>query len=204
MACISQWNKVLVFQFLSENFIIWMKFTDWPPRENLKKKSKSYFIPHLFIHLQNWLESESVTGQSCPTLATPWAVAHQVPLSMEFSRQEYWSGLPFPPPGDLPDPGMEPRFPACRQIPYHLSHQGSPMCFGHWETQNPHGALGTLEHDRRGLDFQLHCSLPVPWWARPSAECEQVKFHVKEDHEGLLFPPDISHCQQKDSEVIVC
>ena len=127
MACISQWNKVLVFQFLSENFIIWMKFTDWPPRENLKKKSNSYFIPHLFIHLQNWLESESVTGQSCPTLATPWAVAHQVPLSMEFSRQEYWSGLPFPPPGDLPDPGMEPRFPACRQIPYHLSHQGSPM-----------------------------------------------------------------------------
>ena len=35
-------------------------------------------------------------------------VAHQSPLSMEFSRQEYWSGLPFPPPGDLPDPGIEP------------------------------------------------------------------------------------------------
>ena len=40
--------------------------------------------------------------------ATPWAVARQVPLSMEFSRQEYWSGLPFPTPGDLPDPGIEP------------------------------------------------------------------------------------------------
>ena len=37
---------------------------------------------------------------------TPWAVAHQVPLSTGFSRQEYWSGLPFPPPGDLPDPGI--------------------------------------------------------------------------------------------------
>ena len=37
---------------------------------------------------------------------TPWAVAHQAPLSMEFSRQEYWSGLPFPTPGDLP--GIEP------------------------------------------------------------------------------------------------
>ena len=35
---------------------------------------------------------------------TPWSVAHQAPLSMEFSRQEYWSGLPFPPPRDLPDP----------------------------------------------------------------------------------------------------
>ena len=39
--------------------------------------------------------------------ATQWTVAHQVPLSMSFSRQEYWSGLPFPPPEDLPDPGIE-------------------------------------------------------------------------------------------------
>ena len=39
---------------------------------------------------------------------TPWTVAHQARLSMEFSRQEYWSGLPFPMPGDLPDPGIEP------------------------------------------------------------------------------------------------
>ena len=38
----------------------------------------------------------------------PWIVAHQAPLSMEFSRQEYWSGLPFPSPGDLPNPGIEP------------------------------------------------------------------------------------------------
>ena len=40
--------------------------------------------------------------------ATPWIVACQAPLSMEFSRQEYWSGLPCPPPGDLPDPGIKP------------------------------------------------------------------------------------------------
>ena len=39
--------------------------------------------------------------------ASPWAVACQALLSMGFSRQEYWSGLPFPPPGDLPNPGME-------------------------------------------------------------------------------------------------
>ena len=44
--------------------------------------------------------------------ATPWTVAHQAPPSMGFSRQEYWSGLPFPSPGDLPDPGFEPRSPA--------------------------------------------------------------------------------------------
>ena len=42
---------------------------------------------------------------------TPWTVARQVPLSVGFSRQEYWSGLPFPSPGDLPDPGIEPRSP---------------------------------------------------------------------------------------------
>ena len=40
--------------------------------------------------------------------ATPWIVAHQAPLSMGFPRQEYWSGLPFPSPGDLPDQGIEP------------------------------------------------------------------------------------------------
>ena len=53
-------------------------------------------------------------AQSCLTL-TPWTVARQAPLSMGFSRQEYWSGLLCPPPGDLPDPEIEPRsltFPA--------------------------------------------------------------------------------------------
>ena len=43
---------------------------------------------------------------------TPWTVAYQVPPFMGFSRQDYWSGLPFPSPGDLPDPGIEPRSPA--------------------------------------------------------------------------------------------
>ena len=44
--------------------------------------------------------------------ATPWTVARQAPLSMGFSKQEYWSGLPFPSPGDLPNPGIEPGSPA--------------------------------------------------------------------------------------------
>ena len=47
---------------------------------------------------------------SCVQLfVTPWTAAHQAPLSMGFSRQEYWSGLPCPPPGDRPNPGIEPR-----------------------------------------------------------------------------------------------
>ena len=57
-------------------------------------------------------ESESEVTQPCPTLCDPWTVAHQAPLSMEFSRLEYWSGLPFPSPGNLPDPGIKPRSPA--------------------------------------------------------------------------------------------
>ena len=47
----------------------------------------------------------------CLTLVTPWIVVHQAPLPMGFPRQKYWSGLPFPPPGDLPDPGIEPASP---------------------------------------------------------------------------------------------
>ena len=52
-----------------------------------------------------------VKVKSCPTLCDPWTLAHQAPLSMGFSGQKYWSGLPFPSPGDLPDPGIEPRSP---------------------------------------------------------------------------------------------
>ena len=49
---------------------------------------------------------------SCVRLfATPWTVAYQASPSMRFSKQEYWNGLPFPSPGDLPDPGIEPRSP---------------------------------------------------------------------------------------------
>ena len=55
-----------------------------------------------------------LVAKSCLTLVTPWTGAHQAPLSMGFSRREYWSGLPFPSPGDLPDPGIKPTSPACK------------------------------------------------------------------------------------------
>ena len=66
----------------------------------------------------NWAQSDRcslgyyVCVLSCFSLVwlfvTPWTIAHQAPLSMGFPRQEYWSGLPFPSPGDLPDPGIKP------------------------------------------------------------------------------------------------
>ena len=62
---------------------------------------------------------------------TPWTVAHQAPLSLGFSRQEHWSRLPFPPPGDLPESGIDPCLLHYRRILYLLSPWGSPsvkMC----------------------------------------------------------------------------
>ena len=61
---------------------------------------------------------------------TPWTVAHQAPLSMGFSKQEYWNELPFPPPGDLPNPGIEPL--SLYLLLWHvdslsMSHLGSPV-----------------------------------------------------------------------------
>ena len=53
-----------------------------------------------------------LAAKSCPTLATPWTIACQASLSMGFSWQEYWSGLPFLSPGDLSDPGIKPGSPA--------------------------------------------------------------------------------------------
>ena len=58
------------------------------------------------------LSGGGLVAKSCLTLATPWSVAHQAPLSMGFSKQEYWSGLSLPSLGDLPNPGIKPGSPA--------------------------------------------------------------------------------------------
>ena len=62
--------------------------------------------------------------------AIPWTVAYQAPLSMEFSRQAYWSGLPFPSPGDLPNPGTEPRSPALHADALPSEPPGNAECIG--------------------------------------------------------------------------
>ena len=66
------------------------------------------------VHPSHYGEQDGggLVAKSCSTLSTPWTIAHQVPLSMGFSRQEYWSGLAFHSLGDLPYPGIEPRTPA--------------------------------------------------------------------------------------------
>ena len=80
-----------------------------------------------------WPSALQSSSLSCAQLfVTHWTVAHQVPLSMGFFRQEYWSGLPFPSPGDLPGDQIWVSCTAgsllhCRQILYLLNHQGSPV-----------------------------------------------------------------------------
>ena len=61
-----------------------------------------------------------------PDSETPWTAAHQAPLSMRFSRQGYWSGLPFPSPGDLPNAGIEPRSPTLQADSLLAELQGKP------------------------------------------------------------------------------
>ena len=61
------------------------------------------------------VSSGDLVAKLCLTLATPWTVAIQAPLSKGFSRQEYWSGSPFPSPRDLSNPGIEPRSPALQE-----------------------------------------------------------------------------------------
>ena len=74
-------------------------------------------------------ENESLLLSRVQLFATPWTVARQAPLSMEFARPEYWSGLPFPSLGNLPDSGIELVSPACQVGSLPLSRQGSPGAF---------------------------------------------------------------------------
>ena len=78
-------------------------------------QKKVFFSILKFIHIHSFCVSHFSHVQ----LLTPWTVACQAPLSVGFSRQEYWSGLPFPSPEDLSDPGTEPEIPAL--------HLGSPV-----------------------------------------------------------------------------
>ena len=72
---------------------------------------------------------DGLVAKSCLTPATPWSVVLHAPLSIGFSRQEYWSGLPFPSPGDLPDPGIEPRSPALQADSLPTELPVKPQCY---------------------------------------------------------------------------
>ena len=104
---------------------------------------------------------------------TLWILAYQAPSSMEFSRQEYWSGLPFPSAGDLPNPEIEPRFPHCRQTLYHLNYQGSPQI----TQKRPHSSIakcGLAGVSLSPLKVKLSCSQQ---WKRMLSSVHSIKPH---------------------------
>ena len=80
--------------------------------------------------------------------AAPWTLAYQAPLSMGFSRQEYWSGLPFPSPGDLPKPGIEPRSPTLQGDA--LSSEPSGKLFGPCDLPTDAASQGLGHHSHLG------------------------------------------------------
>ena len=81
--------------------------------------SASASVDLSFLTCEMNIIHRGLVAKLCPTLVTPWTVACQAPLSVGFSRQEYWSGLPFPSPEYLPNPGI-----VCRQNLYQLSYEG--------------------------------------------------------------------------------
>jgi len=85
---------------------------------------------------------------------TPWIVALQAPLSMEFSRHKYWSGFPFPSPGNLSDSGIEPVSPALQVDSLLLSYQGSPRKGG-WLVNIRVDVAVMARLDRAGDDYNF-------------------------------------------------
>ena len=79
---------------------------------------------------------------------TPWTIAHQAPLSMGFSRQEYWNGLPCPPPGNLPNPGIEPMSPGVPVI------QVESLLLSHWGIHQVHN-IGLLNDSGNPFESRL-------------------------------------------------
>ena len=111
-----------------------LHFSPWNFHAKCKHRNGELSL-HLYLHL---LVFASACVLSCFTyvwlFVTLWTVARQAPLSMGFSRQEYWSGLPCPSPVDIPDPRIEPMSPAAPALQANsllLSHQGSPGARGH-------------------------------------------------------------------------
>ena len=127
---LTSWNIwILVLLVIARLILFWLLFT-------------LVYLLRLLNHVQ--------------LFATPQTAAHQAPLSMGFCRQEYWSRVPFPPPGDLPDPGIEPMSPALQADSLLLSHLRSPhlyigliISFGLWMQSAKNYCLNGMVTDLR-------------------------------------------------------
>ena len=92
-----------------------------------------------------------------PTLCNPMDCSYQAPLSMRFSRQEYWSGLPFPSPGDVPDPGIKPWSPALQADPSVSEPPGKPISAAYFQPASNCWCLGSCSWALTGFFRQIDC-----------------------------------------------
>ena len=113
---------------------------------------------------------------------TPWTVAHQAPPSMEFSRQEYWSGLPFPSPGDLPNPGIEPRSPELQAVALTSEPPGKPLCHVVPPKADKSSQRVLTKHGPLEKGMANHSSilaLRTPWTAWTNELMETIKAKIR-------------------------
>ena len=143
MGSILGWNNPLEKGLATHSGILaWeIPWTEEPGRPQLQR------VGHNLATKQQqqicWMMKVKVKSLSrVPLFATPWTVAYQSPLSMGFFRQEYWSGLPFPSPGDLSSPGIEPGFPSIGGRRFNL---WANEAVGNNSNQDPSQKLGVIK-----------------------------------------------------------
>ena len=141
--------------------------------------------------------------------ATPWTVAHQAPLSLGFSRQEYWHGLPFPPPGNLLDPGIKPMSltSSCpdRWVFHHSGHLGRSAVHVKWKWSHSvvsgrlfaaswtvaHQAPLSMGSSRQEYWSGCHCLLqgifPTQGSSPGFLRCRQTLSHSHLSHQGSML-----------------
>ena len=134
--------------------------------------------PKATVGQQGWETSEScsVLSDSLPD--------HGLYRPVKFSRPEYWSGWPFPSPGNPPNPGIEPGSPDCRQILYHLSQQGSPRVL-EWVAY-PFSSRSSQPRNRTGVSC-ITGGFFTSWATResPGWKIERAEYRVEESEEML-------------------
>ena len=134
--------------------------------------------------------------------ATPWTVARQAPLSMGFSRQEYWSGLPFPFPfpGDLPNPGIKPKSPALQADALISEPPGKPHIVS-WEVVKPHRRFKVTWKDRNEVTL---CLCPLLMHVQhndyTTEQCKSVNQNHMCQHKWTREHDNVKRKRKKEEE----
>ena len=132
-----------------------------------------------------------LVAQSCPTLCN--SMDCSPPLSMGFSRQEYWSGLPFPSPGDLPDPGIEPRSPALagmfltvwatKEVPLRdncVNSKAMGRLLRWWRSKMWRSSFFPQIHQKYICMWNNSYRIPTECWLKPQTSKRQANLHIAE------------------------